>query len=116
MTRNDLYNIDSQIIEMKKEKQALAVLLMKPIRDFYAAAGMELKITNERFRAILKKYAEQDDEGNLLTTGEGENKKWKFKESYTLADTTIMFGAHNVEQLFNQEVRKLMEQPIIIDL
>lgn len=114
MSRNDLYSIEKQIIEIRKEKQALALLLYHSIQKFFTAANPELAISKSRFLAIAAKYIHKDENGILQTHAAEGKEEWKFLGSYKDDYGTYILGEDNVKNKFNDEVDKLMKQKITI--
>lgn len=115
MTRNDLYQIDQQIIQLKKSNQALALLLSNRIEQFYIRAALPLNIMRGRFKDIQEKYVQKDDRGNFIVTGEGQNAKWKFIQSKTDLVNARVLDVSMVEEEFNKEVHAFMKQTITLD-
>ena len=114
LTRNDLYSIDQQIVDLKKNDQALALLLSDRIQNFYTAAEKELRITNARFHAILMEHVVTD--GNVMLKEDVNGKQeWKMKGSFKDDHGTVILGQSNVRDMFKQEVQKLMSQKIQIE-
>lgn len=114
LTRNDLYCIDQQIMELKKNGQCLALLLRKDIVKFYNASEEELKITKARYQAIQRKYIRMEN-GQFLTRTVNGTTTWDFIGHYKDDAGTIILGAENVHQKFNEECDRLMQQEITIE-
>lgn len=115
MTRNQLYQIDQEIKSMQSQSPALALLLSNRIKLFYEKARVQLEVMWTRFKEIQEKYVQKDPQGNFLTTGEGENAKWKFIESKADLVNARVLDVSLVEQSFNEECKKMFSQTIQFD-
>ena len=115
MLRSDLYQIDQEIIEIRKNSKALSLLLNKSIELFYNRAAMHLKIMDSRESSIKERYIQKDDQGKFITITEGDKTKWKFIESKADLEKAEVLDVSMVEAAFNKEISAFMKQSITID-
>ncbi len=114
MTRNDLHQIDQQIIALKKNQQALALLLSKQIAQFYERARHELGVSRSRIEAIMDKYVQKNRHGAWMTE-EGEMNKYLFITDPGALAAAGILDVSQVEQKFNEAIETLMRQSIVIE-
>jgi hypothetical protein len=115
MTRQQLYQLAQEISSLKNESPALALLLDKQIKLFYAKAGMQLKIQEQRFRAIQEKYIQKDDKGNFIIQGEGETREWQYITSKIDLENARVLDVSMVKEAFNKECSTFFSQTISFD-
>lgn len=115
VTRQFLYQADQQIKTLQVTQPAFAILLHHPIKKFYAAAQMHLKIIEARFNEIKKKYVEQDDAGNFITEEVDGKPVFKLMRSKIDITTARTMDAKQIEDAFTKEGNKMFSQEVTIE-
>lgn len=115
ITRDQLYHIQQEILAINKNSPGLALLLHKNIKQFNEKLAMHLKITQGRFNEIKEKYVQKDDQGNFLTENVDGKDQWKYVTAKVALEKAAVLDVSMVEQMFNQECKKLFSQQISFD-
>ena len=115
MTRNQLYLIEQEILSMKKESPALALLLDQRIRIFYEKAGLHLKLTKARFMEIQSLFIQKNELGEFLTQGEDDQREWKYVTDPEILRQLEIPDVSLVKEEFNRACSRLFSQTITFD-
>jgi len=113
--RGELYAIEEEIIQFKKNSPALNILLQDKIRIFFQKNAQQFKVMHARFKGIKQKYIQQDPAGNFKTTGEDEKIKWVFIDNLDQLRAAQVLDVSQVENQFLQECETLFQQNIQIN-
>lgn len=115
MTRQQLYQIDQEYKDYKKNNPGLHLALTVNIKRFYVKASHELEVTAGRFNAIKDLYVQRDAEGNFLTEINGDTTEWKLIVSGEELARAGVIDISMVKKDFDECCNKLFSQTISFD-
>lgn len=95
-TYQDLVRLRADITSFSAQHPGIAMLLNQRIKEFFQRNAIRLSIIDDKYKELMDKYVEHDENGNpLKVQEEGQPARWKFRnemdrEAYSKAYNEMM--------------------------
>lgn len=116
VTREHLFNIEGDLIDIQDKRPGLAIMINASVKRFLQQNSMQLKVNHSRLSSIKDRFIQKDLEGNYKAEMVDGKPIPLFITDPELLKLAGVPDISLVEKYFNEEVERLMQQQVKIEI
>lgn len=107
--RGALYEMESELVQLKLQQPGLALLLESSIHRFYKNQKAEITLMHDGIDKIRRQFIQTDGAGNFLTEQNGDDEDWKYVNSYTdFKAAQTYYTKNEIKKVFGEKVKEFL--------
>lgn len=116
VTRQQLFSIEGDLMDIQDKRPGLAIMINTSVKRFLQRNTMQLKVNHSRLASIKDRFIQKDLEGNYKADVVNGKPEPLFITDPELLKLAGVPDVSLVEKYFNEEVDRLMQQQINIEI